>query len=62
VLGREPVLQNDDYATFADGGTPAAGIVNVPGRRLAVLQAADGNLVGMARTFLRPGERGPGER
>ncbi|MFB7615417.1 VOC family protein [Kitasatospora sp. NPDC056181] len=100
VLGRGPVFQNADYATFADGGveiglsrlpwvdhplvffkvddvekahgalvasgatalvqdaegvlhsgegTPASGIVDVPGRRLAVLKAADGNLVGIAQ-------------
>ncbi|ATY09109.1 glyoxalase/bleomycin resistance/dioxygenase family protein [Amycolatopsis sp. AA4] len=99
ALGRGPVYQNDDYATFSDGGVEiglsrlpwvdhplvffkvedvenahraliadgatalaqdaagvlhpsdggATGIVDVPGRRLAVLKAADGNLIGIAQ-------------
>lgn len=34
-------------------GDPATGIVDVPGGRLAVLQAADGNLVGLTETAAR---------
>jgi catechol 2,3-dioxygenase-like lactoylglutathione lyase family enzyme len=47
--GATALAQDSEGVLHPAAATPSAGIVDVPGRRLAVLRAADGNLVGIAQ-------------
>jgi hypothetical protein len=47
--GATALVQVDDGLLAAGDGSARAGITEVPGRRLAVLEAADVNLVGIAQ-------------
>lgn len=47
--GATVLVQDDEGVLHSGDGTASAGIVEVPGRRLAVLKASDGNLVGIAQ-------------
>ncbi|MEV6913292.1 hypothetical protein [Amycolatopsis sp. NPDC051071] len=47
--GATVLVQDAEGVLHPGDGTASAGIVNAPGRRLAVVKAADGNLVGIAQ-------------
>ncbi|MYW03872.1 VOC family protein [Streptomyces sp. SID3343] len=47
--GATALVQDGEGVLHPGDGAASSGIVDVPGRRLAVLKAADGNLVGIAQ-------------